>query len=89
VEAIVMDEGPGFEPGEEHRLFDIFFRSGRTALSRSGSGIGLYVARVLVEAMHGRIWARLRPEGGAEFGFALPVVVIGDGEDVDTGDGDY
>ena len=80
VEVVVRDEGPGFEPGEEDRLFEVFFRSERTAQARAGSGIGLYVSKVLVEAMHGRIWARLRPEGGAEFGFELPVVAIGDGD---------
>jgi len=37
----------------------------------SGAGIGLYVCRVLVEAMSGRIWATARPEGGSEFGFVL------------------
>jgi signal transduction histidine kinase len=78
VEVIVRDEGPGFEPGEEDRLFDIFYRSERTSRVRAGSGIGLYVSKTLVEAMHGRIWARLRPEGGAEFGFALPIVQGGD-----------
>ncbi len=40
----------------------------------SGSGIGLFVCARLIEAMDGRIWARSRPEGGAEFGFALRLV---------------
>lgn len=74
VEVVVRDEGPGFDPEDADRLFDIFFRSSRTARARAGSGIGLFVSRTLVEAMHGRIWARLRPEGGSEFGFALPVL---------------
>ena len=78
---IVRDEGPGFEPGDEERLFDIFVRSERTARMRAGSGIGLYVSKTLVEAMRGRIWARLRPEGGAEFGFVLPIVEMGDLDD--------
>ncbi len=78
LEVRVLDEGPGFEEGEAERLFDIFFRSNRTARARAGSGIGLYVSRTLVEAMGGRIWARLRPEGGSEFGFSLPILSVPD-----------
>ncbi|HET7677049.1 MAG TPA: ATP-binding protein [Candidatus Limnocylindrales bacterium] len=40
----------------------------------AGSGLDLYVCDRLVRAMGGRIWARARPEGGSEFGFALPVI---------------
>jgi len=39
-----------------------------------GAGIGLFVCRHLIGAMGGRIWAKSRPEGGAEFGFTLPIV---------------
>ena len=39
----------------------------------SGTGIGLYVARALVEAQGGQIWLRNRDGGGAEVGFALPI----------------
>lgn len=74
IEVVVLDQGPGFDEEDSERLFDIFFRSGRTAKARSGSGVGLYVARTLIEAMHGRIWARLRDEGGSEFGFSLPIL---------------
>jgi signal transduction histidine kinase len=35
--------------------------------------VGPFVARHLVEAMGGRVWARNRPEGGVEMAFALPV----------------
>lgn len=69
----VLDEGPGFEPGDRDRLFDIFFRSATTAKAKAGSGIGLYVTRTLVEAMGGRVWASIRESGGAEFGFTLPI----------------
>lgn len=71
----VLDEGPGFEPDDQDRLFDIFFRSAKTARARAGSGIGLYVTRTLVEAMGGRVWASLREGGGAEFGFTLPIAL--------------
>jgi signal transduction histidine kinase len=67
----VLDNGPGFEASEATRLFELYYRSPATAAKASGAGIGLYVCRVLVEAMGGRIWASPRPEGGAEFGFVL------------------
>jgi PAS domain S-box-containing protein len=68
----VLDDGPGLDPDEASSLFDLYYRS-RSALSAPGSGIGLFVCRELVTAMGGRIWARPRPDGGAEFGFTLPV----------------
>jgi len=69
----ILDQGPGFDPDDAEHLFEIFYRAARTARARSGSGIGLYVTRTLVEAMGGRVWAALRQTGGSEFGFALPI----------------
>lgn len=74
VEVSVLDAGPGFAPEDAERLFDLYFRSAKTAREREGSGIGLYVARTLVEAMGGRIRAHLREDQGAAFVFTLPVV---------------
>lgn len=42
-----------------------------TRAGMAGGGLGLFVAARLVQAMNGRTWARSRPGGGAEFGFAL------------------
>lgn len=67
----VLDRGPGFDPAEEARLFELYYRSPVVARTMSGSGIGLFVCARLIEAMGGRIWAANRPEGGAEFGFTL------------------
>jgi PAS domain S-box-containing protein len=67
----VLDDGPGFPTEETSRLFELFYRSPGTAGSASGAGIGLFVCARLVGAMGGRIWAAPRPNGGAEFGFAL------------------
>ena len=66
-----LDDGPGFPAEESPRLFELFYRSPGTAASASGAGIGLFVCARLVGAMGGRIWAAPRPDGGAEFGFAL------------------
>lgn len=67
----VLDEGPGFPPGDADRLFELFFRAQTDAARVMGSGIGLFVCARLIESMGGRVWAVLRTEGGAEFGFAL------------------
>ncbi|MEX2547066.1 MAG: ATP-binding protein [Chloroflexota bacterium] len=67
----VLDEGAGIDMAETARLFELYYRSLSTAGTISGAGIGLYVCRVLVDAMGGRIWAAARPEGGSEFGFIL------------------
>lgn len=68
----VLDDGPGFPIEERDRLFELFYRSARTATIAGGAGIGLFVCARLVAAMGGRIWAGTRATGGSEFGFALP-----------------
>jgi PAS domain S-box-containing protein len=70
----VLDRGPGVDPEEAERLFELFYRSERTARI-AGSGIGLFVAHRLVESIGGSIWAKPRDPGpGAEFGFQLQPV---------------
>lgn len=70
----ILDDGPGILPEEADRLFELFYRSSATAATSGGAGIGLFVCARLVHAMGGRIWARPRLGGGAEFGFALRVM---------------
>ena len=70
----ILDDGPGIQAGEADRLFELFYRSPLTSGITSGAGIGLFVSARLVQAMGGRIWARPRPAGGAEFGFSLRVM---------------
>jgi signal transduction histidine kinase len=74
VQVRVLDRGPGLPEGTGERLFELFYRAPEAVRMQSGAGIGLFVCRQLVEAMHGRIWARQRPEGGAEFVFWLPAL---------------
>ena len=74
VQVRILDDGPGFPADEQERLFELFFRSAQTARQAAGAGIGLFVCARLIRAMGGRIWAANRPEGGAEFGFALRVM---------------
>jgi PAS domain S-box-containing protein/excisionase family DNA binding protein len=69
----VADEGPGIAQEEAPRLFERFYRAAATADGAKGFGIGLYVARTLVEAHGGRIWVAPRPGPGTEFIFTLPL----------------
>lgn len=73
VELAVLDEGPG--PGDHpESLFDLFYRAPHSARRASGTGIGLYVARELAQAMGGRIEAARRgPDGGSRFTVALAI----------------
>jgi two-component system, OmpR family, sensor histidine kinase MtrB len=67
----VIDAGPGIDPSELVRLFEKYMR-GETARGRSGSGLGLYVSKRIVEAHGGRIGAETIRGTGSRFFFELP-----------------
>lgn len=69
----VLDRGLGIEGIDPDDLFAPFYRSREAQKVASGLGLGLPVCQRIVEAMGGRMWARPRPGGGSEFGFALPL----------------
>lgn len=72
----VADTGVGLAPDQLSQVFERFYRVDK-ARSRAagGSGIGLTIARALVEAMGGRIWAASAgPAQGSTFSFTLPVL---------------
>ena len=73
VEVEVADRGPGVPPDAASRLFEPFFRV-RHSGGPSGLGLGLAVAKGLVEAHGGRISVQDRDGGGARFAFTLPLV---------------
>lgn len=67
----VIDEGPGIDAEDARHLFTRYYR-GRRAPSLDGVGLGLYGARLLVEAHGGRIAVKSTPGEGATFRVELP-----------------
>src|ERR1700729_2078767 len=71
----VTDEGPGIKPAELERIFEKFYRGGRSDGRKAGTGLGLSICRRLVEAMGGTIVAHSPAvrRRGARFVVRLPV----------------
>jgi two-component system sensor histidine kinase KdpD len=69
----MADTGPGLPPGTEQRVCETFCRGPRSSADgRRGVGLGLAICQGIIRAHGGRISARNRPGGGAEFLIALP-----------------
>jgi two-component system sensor histidine kinase KdpD len=76
----VGDRGPGIDENERGRLFDKFFRGRRHRFDTKGTGMGLAIAKGIVEAHGEKIWVESEPGQGAVFYFSLPV--SGGGRDI-------
>jgi len=74
VRVAVEDRGPGVPRSEVPHLFDPFYRVAAGTPRPAGLGLGLAVAKGLVEAHGGRIWMENRPGGGARFTFTLLLI---------------
>jgi signal transduction histidine kinase len=72
----IADNGPGIRPEHLPHLFDRFWQA-RPA-DRRGTGQGLPIARGIVEAHGGRIWAESTPGQGSTFRFTVPVAPSAD-----------
>ena len=67
----VSDEGAGIDAKDLPHIFDRFYRSTKAVKQTKGAGLGLYLARAIVEAHGGRIWADPKPDAGARICFSL------------------
>ncbi|WP_426614520.1 sensor histidine kinase [Bradyrhizobium sp. McL0616] len=68
-DVFISDTGPGISPDMLKEIFAPFFST-----KEQGMGLGLSIARTLVEAHDGQIWAENRPSGGAVFCVRLPLL---------------
>ena len=74
----VIDSGEGVAPADLPHVFERFYRGEKSrARGQGGAGLGLAIAKGLVEAHGGRIWVQNLPERGACFSFALPKATPG------------
>ena len=70
VQFAVRDTGPGIAPEHLAHVFERYWQAENDA--QKGRGLGLYIARHLVEAQGGRIWVESRLGAGTTFFFTLP-----------------
>ena len=73
VQISVSDTGCGIPPHELDRVFDRFYRGESVPTEDRGSGLGLPIAKSLVELHGGRIWAESVPGQGSRFFFTVPI----------------
>lgn len=78
----VIDQGIGISPEDQERIFTTFYRVPNPDRSASGTGVGLTLARGIVEAHGGRIWVESAVGRGAAFSFTVPLVneMVGSGQ---------
>jgi len=69
-EISISDSGPGIPQEKLNHIFDPFFTT-----KEQGMGMGLSIARTIIQAHRGRIWAENQAEGGAVFRLSLPLAV--------------
>lgn len=74
VELIVADSGIGIPEEQKEKLFDRFFRASNAVQKESiGSGLGLFMAKNIIEAHNGKIWFESKENEGATFYVSLPI----------------
>ena len=70
----VIDTGPGIPEEEQDKIFEKFYHTSKLQTRlHGGSGLGLSIAKSIVEAHGGKIWVRSKLGKGSDFRFALPI----------------
>lgn len=73
VKVSVSDTGPGIPPEYHQEVFDDFFRLPSNENQSDGMGLGLAIARRLVNGMGGKLWVESEPGAGCKFSFLVPL----------------
>jgi len=68
----VRDHGQGIKSGERERIFERYHRGSAGRRTNDGTGMGLAIAKAIVESHGGKIWAENDPDGGARFTILVP-----------------
>jgi len=76
VKVSVSDTGPGIPPEYHIEVFDDFFRLPQNDNVSEGMGLGLAIARRLVQGMGGKIWVESEPGAGCKFSFIIPLIPV-------------
>jgi len=71
IQFAVSDDGPGIAQDELVRIFDRYWKG--TSTGRHGAGLGLYIAKGIIEAHGGRIWVESQLGAGSTFFFTVPI----------------
>lgn len=69
----VQDTGIGIALEDQDKIFSQYFRTEASKESASGTGLGLFISKSLVEMQNGRIWFESEPNNGSTFHFTVPV----------------
>ena len=72
----VTDQGPGLTDQQRAQIFDKFYRVDSSNHAPSGTGLGLYISRAIVDAHGGRLEVENAPEGGSCFIVSIPLAPV-------------
>ena len=76
----ISDTGGGINPEDQLYVFNKFFRANAATIkTQPGAGLGLTIAKSLIELQGGRIWVESTPGKGSTFTFTVPIAMPGAG----------